>query len=121
MTIRLRYAVATGAVALGMVAAAPALAGVGQPADSGGQPPPGAKVVKDSDFVLGKQPAAGTRSTKKSTDFVLGPQPAATPETAVPGKASTVKVQVDKGAKNVAPTKDLGKKNVAVKSDRGNR
>jgi hypothetical protein len=121
MTIRLTYAVAAGAVALGMVAAAPALAGVGQPADGGGQPPPGAKVVKDSDFVPGKQPAAGTKSTKKTTDFVLGTQPAATPETAVPGKPSTVKVQVDKGVKNAAPTKDLGKKNVSAKSDQGNR
>ena len=100
MKLRPSHAVAAGAAVLGMMVAAPALAGVGQAADPGKQPPAGAKVVKSSDFRLGKQPVN------------RNPQPT----------HKTVKVRVvDKGVKNLPAKQDRGKKNLPVTRDRGAR
>src|SRR5262245_3759487 len=99
MTLRLTHALGAGAAVLGLLVAAPALAGVAQGPDPGGQPPPGSKVVKDSDFVPGKQPAPGSKA-KKTTDFVPGTQPA-NPDPDLTGPPTTIRDTSDKGQKNL--------------------
>ena len=100
MKLRPSHAVAAGAAVLGMLVAAPALAGVGQASDPGRQPPAGSHVEKTSDFRLGKQPV--NRNPQKPT------------------KVAKVRDN-DRGVKNLRPTKDRGKKNLPATRDRGAR
>ena len=119
MKLRPSHVVAAGAAVLGMLVAAPAIAGVGQASDPGRQPPPGASVEKKSDFRLGSQPKAGVRVKAGTTDFRLGRQPVnRNPQK--PTKVAKVRDN-DRGVQNLRPTKDRGKKNLPVSRDLGDR
>ena len=119
MKLRPTHAVAAGAAVLGLLVAAPALAGVGQASNPGGQPPPGASVEKKSDFRVGSQPKAGVKVKAGTTDFRLGKQPVnRNPQK--PTKVAKVRDN-DRGVKNLRPTKDRGKKNAPVTRDHGAR
>lgn len=118
MPIRTSHAVAAGAAVLGIVVAAPALAGAGQAPDPSGQPPAGSSVEKKTDFRPDGQPPAGTKAPK-TTDFRPGKQPVnrnPQPPTEV------VEVRDDdEGVKNLPPTKDGGAENAPATRDRGAR
>jgi len=117
MSFRPRHAIATGVAVLGMLVAAPALAGVGQASDPGGQPPPGSSAAKTTSFVPRSQPPAGSRATK-TTDFRLGRQPVNRhPEKAGPSTGLRHS-KSDQGKKNLPVTKDRGKKNLPVQQER---
>lgn len=116
MRLRPTHAIATGAALLGLVVAAPALAGVGHASDPGGQPPPGTSAKKTTDFVPGGQPPAGSKAAT-TTDFVLGAQPR-NPNLQRTAKAPKVR-DTDRGVKNLPARKDRGKKNLPVSRDLG--
>jgi hypothetical protein len=74
-----------------------------------GQPPPGSKVPKTTDYVPGQPPQPGT-SVPKTTDYVLGEQPAnPNPE---PPTGQTSQVDPDEPAGNTEIKPDLGVKDV---------
>ncbi|WP_322937703.1 hypothetical protein [Nocardioides bizhenqiangii] len=119
MKLRPSHAVAAGAAVLGMLVAAPAIAGVGQASDPGRQPSAGASAEKKSDFRVGSQPKAGVEVKAGTTDFRLGKQPVnRNPQK--PTKVAKVRDN-DRGVKGLKVTKDRGKRNLPATRDRGVR
>jgi hypothetical protein len=107
MGSRRARAVATGAILLAVLIAAPAIAGAGQNADPGKQPPPGTSVPKAAEVTRGQQPAADQQVPKK-TDYVAGQQPVNRhPEQAGP-PLGLQHSQRDLGEKRLAATPDRG-------------